>query len=71
MFKCKKCNSIDKLELMFDPSYKGPKDFDVKYTKNEDIQITVDGFTFIPDLPFMNRHVVCRYCGNINCWDYQ
>lgn len=70
MFKCKKCNSIDKFELMFSPIYMGTKTFDVKYTKNEDIQITVDGFTFIPDRTFMNAHAVCRHCGNINCWDY-
>lgn len=70
MFKCKKCNSIDKFELMFSPTYMGTKTFDVKYTKNDDIQITVDGFTFIPDRTFMNAHAVCRHCGNINCWDY-
>ncbi len=70
MFKCKKCNSIDKFELMFSPSYTGSKQFDVTYTQNNDIKINVDGFTFIPDLSFMNNHAVCRYCGNINCWDY-
>lgn len=71
MFKCKKCNSIDKFELMFSPSYSGSKQFEVTYTKNNDIKINVDGFTFIPDLSFMNSHAVCRYCGNINCWDYK
>lgn len=71
MFKCKKCNSVDKFELMFNPDYKGSKTFDVKYGKNKDIVITVDGYTFIPDLRFMNGHAVCRYCGNINCWDYK
>ncbi len=71
MFKCKKCNSIDKFELMFSPSYSGSKQFEVIYTKNNDIKINVDGFTFIPDLSFMNSHAVCRYCGNINCWDYK
>lgn len=70
MFKCKKCNSIDKFELMFSPSYAGSKQFDVTYTQNNDIKINVDGYTFIPDLSFMNNHAVCRYCGNINCWDY-
>ncbi len=71
MFKCKKCNSIDKFELMFNPNYKGSKSFSVEYTKNNDVKISVDGYTFIPDLTFMNNHAVCRYCGNINCWDYQ
>ena len=70
MFKCKKCGSVDKFELMFSPEYEGAKTFDVSYTKNKDIMISVDGFTFIPDLSFMNAHAVCKYCGNINCWDY-
>ena len=70
MFKCKKCKQTDKFELMFSPSYQGSKDFNVSYTKNNDIQISVDGYTFIPDLSFMNAHAVCKYCGNINCWDY-
>jgi hypothetical protein len=55
---------------MFSPEYKGSKTFDISYTKNNDIQITVDGYTFIPDLTFMNQHAVCRYCGEINNWDY-
>ena len=71
MFKCKKCKSVDKFELMFSPSYKGSKNFSVEYTKNYDIKITVDGYTFIPDLIFMNQHAVCKYCGSINCWDYK
>lgn len=71
MFKCKKCNSVDKFELMFSPAYKGSKNFEINYTKNQDIQITVDCYTFIPDLVFMNNHAVCRYCGNIHNWDYK
>ena len=71
MFKCKKCNSIDKFELMFSPTYQGSKTFDVTQTKSGDIQITVDGYTFIPDIGFMNSHAVCRYCGQIHCWDYK
>lgn len=51
MFKCKKCNSVDKFELMFNPAYKGTKNFEIEYTKNKDIKITIDGYTFIPDLP--------------------
>ena len=70
MFRCKRCNSKDKFELMFNPSYKGKKDFNILYTTNNDLMITVDGYTFIPDLAFMNSHAVCKYCGNINCWDY-
>ena len=71
MFKCKKCNSIDKFELMFSPDYKGARIFEQKYKKNGDIEINVDGYTFIPDLSFMNSHAVCRYCGNIYMWDYE
>lgn len=70
MFKCKKCKHKDDFELMFSPEYKGAKDFSVEYTKNNDLKITVDGFVFVPDLNFMNHHAVCKYCGNINCWDY-
>ncbi len=70
MFRCKKCNSHDKFELMFNPEYKGAKNFEVSYTKNKDIKITIDGYTFIPDYAFMNSHAVCKYCGNINCWEY-
>ena len=70
MFKCKKCNSEDKFELMFNPDYAGSKSFEINYSKNKDIIISVDGYTFIPDLKFMNNHAVCRHCGNINHWDY-
>lgn len=70
MFKCRKCNSVDKFELMFSPDYKGTKDFEVSYTKNKDIKINVDGYLFVPDLRFMNAHAVCKHCGSINCWDY-
>lgn len=71
MFRCKKCNSIDKFELMFSPDYHGEKNFEKKYKPNGDIQITVDGYTFVPDLTFMNNHAVCKYCGNIYIWDYE
>lgn len=71
MFKCKKCGSRDKFELMFDPNYSGPKNFSTAYNENGDIVISVDGYTFVPDLNFMNIHAVCRYCGNIYCWDYE
>lgn len=71
MFRCKKCDSIDKFELMFSPDYQGDKSFEKKYNKQGDIQITVDGYTFVPDLSFMNNHAVCRFCGNIYIWDYE
>ncbi len=70
MFKCKKCQSIDKFELMFSPDYNGGKSFEKKYNQSGNIQITVDGYTFIPDLSFMNHHAVCSYCGGIYIWDY-
>lgn len=56
--------------MMFNPEYKGKREFNVEYTQNNDIKITVDGYTFIPNIQFMNTHSVCKHCGNINCWDY-
>lgn len=70
MFVCKNCKSVDKFELMFSPAYKGSRNFSQKYNKNAQIEITVDGYTFVPDLRFMNEHAVCRYCGQIYMWDY-
>lgn len=71
MFACKNCKSIDKFELMFSPDYKGDKNFLQNTNKNGEIEITVDGYTFVPDLAFMNEHAVCRYCGQIYMWDYE
>ena len=62
MFKCKNCNSIDKFELMFSPDYKGKKRFSYSYNENNEIEMLVDGYTFVPDLMFMNQFAVCRYC---------
>lgn len=56
---------------MFSPDYKGDKSFGQKCNKNKEIEITVDGYTFVPDLAFMNDHAVCRYCGQIYIWDYE
>ena len=70
MFVCKNCKSVDKFELMFSPEYKGGRSFSQAYNKNAQIEITVDGYTFVPDLRFMNEHAVCRYCGQIFMWDY-
>lgn len=56
---------------MFSPDYGGEKNFVQKYNKNKEIEITVDGYTFVPDLAFMNDHAVCRYCGQIYIWDYE
>ena len=70
MFIFKNCKSIDKFEFIFSPDYQGNRKFEKKYLANGDIEITVDGYTFIPDLMFMNAHAVCRYCGQIYIWDY-
>lgn len=70
MFICKNCKSIDKFELMFASDYQGNKEFTHKYNKKGEIEISVDGYTFVPDLTFMNRYAVCRYCGQIYMWDY-
>lgn len=71
MFRCKSCGKTDKFELMFSPDYKGSRTFTTSYTKAGEIEITVDGYKFIPDLAFMNGHAVCKYCGSIYKWDYQ
>ena len=71
MFRCKSCKSIDKFELMFSPEYKGGNKFEQKYNKKNEIEITVDGYKFVPDLEFMNNHAVWRFCGQIYNWDYE
>ena len=71
MFICKNCKSVDKFELMFSPDYQGEKRFSQEYNQNGDIEITVDGYKFVPDLQFMNEHAVCKNCGQIYRWDYE
>lgn len=71
MFICKNCKSVDKFELMFSPDYRGEKVFLQEYNQNGEIEITVDGYKFVPDLQFMNEHAVCKYCGQIYMWDYE
>ena len=71
MFKCKNCKSIDKYELIFDPNYEGSRKFSQKIDKTNELVFTVDGYTFKPDLSFMNSFAVCRYCGTIYSWDYE
>ena len=70
MFKCNNCKKNDRFELMFSPDYKGKRTMDKKFNADGNIVITVDGYTFTPDLAFMNAHAVCNYCGSINCWEY-
>ena len=70
MFKCKKCKKVDRFELMFSPDYKGKRQMEKNINDKGHIIITVDGYTFTPDLQFMNGHAVCSYCGSINCWEY-
>ena len=71
MFICKNWKSVDKFELMFSPDYRGEKVFLQEYNQNGEIEITVDGYKFVPDLQFMNEHAVCKYCGQIYMWDYE
>ena len=71
MFRCKNCNNIDKFELMFSPDYEGSKTFTVSRNDKKEIEITVDGYNFVPDLAFMNGFAVCKYCGAIYKWDYE
>ena len=70
MFICKNCKHTDKFELMFSPDYRGSRSFTQKYNDKNEIEISVDGYTFVPDLQFMNQHAVCTYCGQIYMWDY-
>lgn len=70
MFICKNCKSIDKFELMFSPDYNGERNFRQCYNAQDEIEISVDGYTFVPDLTFMNEHAICKYCGQIYKWDY-
>ena len=56
---------------MFSPDYKGSKSFKNAYNDKNEIEITVDGYTFVPDLIFMNQFAVCKYCGQIYMWDYE
>ena len=69
MFKCRNCNSVDKFELMFAPNYQGARNFLKTYNTNGEIEITVDDYTFKPDLDFMNQHAVCAFCGQIYMWE--
>lgn len=69
MFRCTNCNSVDKFELMFASSYQGDKIFSQIYNSDGKLEITVDGYTFIPTLEFMNDHAVCKYCGQIYKWE--
>lgn len=69
MYICKNCKNVDKFELMFSPEYEGGQDFRQVYNEYNEIEITIDGYTFIPDLEFMNKHAVCRYCGQIYVWE--
>lgn len=70
MFKCDNCNSIDNFELMISPSYRGEGNFTRTTNTKGEIVIKIDGYTFIPDLAFMNAHAVCKFCGEINIWRY-
>ncbi len=70
MFKCKNCKRKDRFELMFSPDYQGKCVMEKRYNDKGHIVITVDGYTFTPDVNFMNAHAVCNYCGSINCWEY-
>jgi hypothetical protein len=55
---------------MISPEYKGDGRFSRTHNSKGEIVITVDNYTFVPDLAFMNAHAVCKYCGEINMWRY-
>lgn len=71
MYKCGNCQNVDKFELMFSEDYLGNREFKQKYNNHRQIEITIDGYTFVPTLDFMNEHAVCKYCGQIYTWQYE
>ena len=71
MYRCSNCKNIDKFELMFSDDYKGSHKFFQKYNNRHQIEITIDGYTFIPTLDFMNNYAVCKYCGQVYIWEYE
>lgn len=71
MFKCRNCKSIDKFELMFANDYEGNRNFSQHYNNRNQIEINVDGYSFVPSLDFMNEHAVCKYCGQTYTWEYE
>ena len=71
MYRCSNCKNIDKFELMFSEDYKGNREFSQKYYNKQQIEIIIDGYTFVPTLEFMNELGVCKYCGQIYTWQYE
>lgn len=71
MFRCKYCKSVDKFELMFVQNYEGNRNFSQHYNNRNQIEISVDGYSFIPSLDFMNEYAVCKYCGQTYTWEYE
>ena len=71
MYRCSNCKNTDKFELMFSDDYKGNRKFLQKYNNRQQIEITIDGHTFVPTLDFMNQYAVCKYCGQIYTWGYE
>ncbi|MEI7473229.1 MAG: hypothetical protein WCK67_00485 [bacterium] len=69
MFRCKNCNSSDKFTLMLSPNYKGKGEIKQSINNNDQIVLNVDGYTFVPDIDFMNGHACCEYCGTIKMWE--
>ena len=57
------------LWLQYAANYEGAREFLKVYNEKGEIEITVDGYTFKPDLMFMNQHAVCAYCGQIYMWE--
>jgi hypothetical protein len=55
---------------MLNADYAGPGVFSQKVNEHGEIVINIDGFEFIPDLAFMNSHAVCKFCGEISCFEY-
>lgn len=70
MFVCKRCKKSDKFELVLSHDYQGNGEIIRSYDSKKNLKLTIDGYTFTPNLIFMNNHAVCSYCGSIYSWEY-
>jgi deoxycytidine triphosphate deaminase len=53
---------------MFQPGFKG--EVEVAINAHQDIEIKVNGQSFIADLSFMNQFAVCKQCDATKRWAY-
>jgi hypothetical protein len=66
MFQCQACGGTD-FELMVQPGLNA--EVTVHTDEQHDVRISVNGQSFVADLPFMNQFGLCP-CGEIKRWAY-